>query len=156
LEPQKISGSTLKIIAHRGNLDGPTPDLENSPRHIMHAIDSGFDVEVDVWVIDSKIYFGHDGPVYGPIEESMLEEMSDRLWIHCKNLDALIWFKDNKGKYKYFWHQSDDYTITSNGYFWTFPGMQYSKHSILVSLGPKSPHYTVPHAICTDYPGSYR
>jgi hypothetical protein len=37
------------LIAHRGNLDGPNPSMENHPDYIDAAINAGFHVEVDLW-----------------------------------------------------------------------------------------------------------
>ena len=31
-----------------------------------------------------------------------------------------------------FWHQGDDYTLTSNGYIWTYPGKLLTTKSICV------------------------
>ena len=36
------------LIAHRGNIDGPNPEMENNPQYIDKAIDSGYNVEIDV------------------------------------------------------------------------------------------------------------
>ena len=52
------------LIAHRGNIDGPS-EMENHPDHIQKALDAGFHVEVDAWVIDGEIFLGHDEPQYG-------------------------------------------------------------------------------------------
>ena len=57
------------IIAHRGLLEGPNKELENSPAQIEKAIDENFNVEVDVRYIDREYYLGHDGPEY-PVEIS--------------------------------------------------------------------------------------
>ena len=55
----------MKLIAHRGNITGPKPELENSPDYIFEAIKKGFDVEVDVWYgTDGKFMLGHDNPDY--------------------------------------------------------------------------------------------
>jgi hypothetical protein len=59
----------MKLIAHRGLTDGPNKDLENNPKQILLAIDQSFDCEIDLWSIDSKLYLGHDLPVY-PIDAS--------------------------------------------------------------------------------------
>ena len=54
----------MKLISHRGNLEGENPLLENSPEYIDEAIESGFDVEVDVRCEDHQFYLGHDDPQY--------------------------------------------------------------------------------------------
>ena len=53
----------MKIIAHRGNLSGPT-QTENHPDQIKKALDLGFDVEIDVWYKENKVFLGHDFPQY--------------------------------------------------------------------------------------------
>jgi glycerophosphoryl diester phosphodiesterase len=51
------------LYAHRGNLFGPKPELENTPDYIDEAIKFGFKVEVDVWLKeDGNLYLGHDKP----------------------------------------------------------------------------------------------
>ena len=37
------------LISHRGNLSGINKESENNPNYIKKAMDSGFDVEVDIW-----------------------------------------------------------------------------------------------------------
>ena len=76
------------LISHRGNIDGPNVELENSIEYIKKAIDLGYDVEIDVWYHDKSLYLGHDGPSQ-LITEYSLYSMCDNLWIHCKNLGAI-------------------------------------------------------------------
>jgi len=119
-------------IAHRGNTTGSDPELENSPKYLMEAIQSGFDVEVDVWVRDEEISFGHDGPKYLFIPESFLLEIGHAAWFHCKNFEALNFFNNTFPHLNYFWHQHDDFTLTSQGHIWTYPGKQIGPTSVLV------------------------
>ena len=51
-------------ISHRGNVDSPNKNIENNPEYIKTALYMGFDVEVDVWLIGSDFYLGHDQPQY--------------------------------------------------------------------------------------------
>ena len=39
----------MYLISHRGNLEGPKAEYENSISYIENAISKGFEVEVDVW-----------------------------------------------------------------------------------------------------------
>ena len=56
---------TMKIISHRGNLNGPDPQKENSPEYLAKALEKGFDVEIDIWLKEKEdIYLGHDEPTY--------------------------------------------------------------------------------------------
>ena len=46
----------MKVISHRGNLNGPNKQTENTIESIKTAINLGFDVEIDVWYIDKIFY----------------------------------------------------------------------------------------------------
>jgi len=123
----------MKLIAHRGNTDGSNPLEENKPEYIEKALLKGFDVEIDVRYdsLDGKFYLGHDDPQYVVDQYWMAQHMGS-LWIHCKNIDALYYFADKTGGYNYFWHQNDDFTLTSKNYIWTYPGKSYTPKSIIV------------------------
>lgn len=138
-------------ISHRGNINGPDIEKENSIEQIFIAIGKGFDVEVDVWVIDGVIFFGHDYPKY-LIDDFIIEKIKDSVWFHCKNLEALTYFGKQDGGYRYFWHQSDDFTLTSNNYIWTYPLKEIDGLSILVDLDLTSGfEYDKLYGICSDY-----
>ena len=139
------------LISHRGNLNGAEFDQENKPDFIRSALNYGFDVEVDVWFLDDNFYLGHDSPDY-PIDHNFL--MNKKLWCHAKNLDAL--FELNKLKCTYFWHQKDDYTLTSNNYIWTYPGKPLTKNSIAMIFGKKKININRCAGLCSDYIADYR
>lgn len=111
----------MLLIAHRGNLQGPMPSLENSPAHIQRALDAGFCVEIDLRVKNDELYLGHDYAQY-PIDEEYLVQNKNKLWVHCKDKDAMT--KAIKLNLNCFWHDTDDYTITSYGYVWCFPNKE--------------------------------
>ena len=67
------------LIAHRGNINGKVPELENSPDYINAAISNGYDVEVDVWFQDDEFYLGHDFPQYKTSVEYL---RNNKLWCH--------------------------------------------------------------------------
>jgi glycerophosphoryl diester phosphodiesterase len=140
----------MKIISHRGNLNGPNSISENSISAINTALGQGFDVEIDVWFKNGKWYLGHDKPNY-KINESFLE--NKKLWCHAKNLDALnLMLKNNK--IHCFWHQNDNFTLTSKNYIWTYPNKDTTDNSIIVLIKKqKIPKKTF--GICTDFPISF-
>ena len=121
-------------IAHRGNTNGIVIEKENSPDYVMAALDKGYECEIDLWCLDKKFFLGHDGPQYN-ISEKFLFDLSPKLWVHCKNLEALQFVAETKGSLNGFWHQEDSYTFTTNGYIWTFPNNPTTRLSILVHLG---------------------
>lgn len=140
---QKINN----LIAHRGNTKGKKPSLENSPDYIDEALLQGFDVEVDVWVTD-RIFLGHDKPEY-QCSMNFLINRSEKLWIHCKNLGALEVLNGIK-RLNIFWHQNDDFTLTSKGYIWTYPNKDVCEKSVIVVKNALSYDGTKCHGLCSD------
>ena len=141
----------MRLIAHRGLMKGPNHDVENSKLQIMIALEHGFDVEVDVWNIRGDWYLGHDMPMY---QTDIVFLSEPRLWIHAKNLEAL--YELSKTKFNYFWHQQDDFTLTSHGYIWTYPNKQLTNHSICVMPNwhdgeIRSAKEAGCYGICSDY-----
>ena len=114
-------------ISHRGNVDGPVKDKENNVDHIQKALNRGFEVEVDVRFNKNKFFLGHDYDQFEVDKEFLL---NDKIWCHAKTTEALI--ELDKIKAHYFWHQEDDYTITSRGFIWTYPGKKLFPNSICV------------------------
>lgn len=143
----------MKYIAHRGLLEGPDSGLENHPHQIEKALQQGFDAEVDLWVVDSQLLLGHDAPQYFTDIEFLSKP---GLWIHAKNLTALEYLNAIPHALNYFWHESDQFTLTSRGYIWTYPGKELTKRSVMVM--PETVDSTLGicknaecYAICSDY-----
>jgi glycerophosphoryl diester phosphodiesterase len=128
----------MKIIAHRGNLDGKNPSRENSPEYIDEAIEAGFDVEIDVRCEDHQFYLGHDDAQYH-VPMTWLVKRKDKLWIHCKDLKSLDVLSSSPVDFHYFWHDIDRYTLTSKGIGWVLIGQFPFKKSIIVL--PESINY---------------
>ena len=114
-------------IAHRGLTNGPDKSLENNPKQVLNALEQDYHAEIDLWCVNSELFLGHDSPQY-PIQESFLKHV--HLWIHAKNLSALRWLSNTS--YNYFWHQDDDFTVTSHHWIWTYPGKELTSRSIMV------------------------
>lgn len=156
---------SLIVISHRANLYGPISGKENHPDYIDAAIDAGFQVEVDVRFIDKKWYLGHDGADY-KVSFSWMMERNQCIFWHCKNLEALIqlnrldrprFSNSEHQKIFYFWHQNDDYTLTSGDHIWTFPNKPIKGKRSILCLNKKDAE--VPkgiYGICTDYPLDYK
>lgn len=141
------------LISHRGNLNGPNPSVENSIQYINKAIELGFDVEIDIWNYENKWILGHDIPQY-EIDFNFL--LSDKLWCHAKNIQALFEMKKRNIK-KYFWHENDKFTLTSNNLIWTYPGNILTSESICVlpELNNKKDFGEIA-GICSDYIMKYK
>lgn len=136
----------MKIISHRGNLNGRIPDMENHPYYIMKAISAGFDVEVDVWYKNGQYFLGHDAPEH-VIDEQFLHELP--LWCHAKNADALG--RMASIGVHCFWHESDTYTLTSRNMIWCYVGKRHER-GITVFLDEPPSAFEPVYGVCTDYP----
>lgn len=120
----------IRLIAHRGLMNGPDRTLENHPEQILKAINLSVDCEIDLWMNnDGNLFLGHDGPKYSITKEYLLTN-KQKLWIHAKNIEALYWLTSTD--LVYFWHQEDDFTMTSNNYIWTYPNKKLTSRSICV------------------------
>lgn len=125
-------------ISHRGNIKGVNPELENTPEYIDNALLLADMCEVDVWMIDKELYLSHDYPKEEhKISEDFLSERRTRLIIHCKNIESLIYFQSQFGVYHYFWHQEDNYTLTSYGWIWAYPNITVSEKCLSIAVMPE-------------------
>lgn len=145
------------LISHRGNIDQKIPALENTPVYIERALNAGYNVEIDVWKNNGLWYLGHDMPVR-QIDISYLK--NDRLWCHAKNLPALEGLMSHSD-IRFFWHQEDDVTLTSDNYVWTYPGKKLISNSICVMPerhGIRKEHVSLTSCagICSDVISKYR
>ena len=143
------------LIAHRGNTNGRFESYENEPNYIDKAINEGFDVEVDVWVKDKDIFLGHDTAQYG-VNFRWLKDRISKLWIHCKNIEAVEFFSKHEYDYHYFWHQEDTLTLTSHKYICVYPGKQPIKNSIAVMPETYNDDISNCIGVCSDYIKNYR
>ena len=138
----------MKIISHRGNLFGPNPTEENKEEYILNAINLGYEVEIDVWFVNGMFYLGHDKPEY----KTSIDFISQNgLWVHCKNLEAL--YELTKTDLHYFWHQNDDFTLTSKNIIWTYPNKETTNNSVIVTLENNLEKFLNLdiYGVCTDY-----
>lgn len=143
--------SKIFKISHRGNISGQNVERENSPLFIKEALEKGFSVEVDVWNKDGELSLGHDEPKYLIEKEFLINPM---IWVHCKNVEAVESLKYSG--VHYFWHQSDDITLTSKSFIWTYPGKSIIPGAIAV-LPERHWDWDISKAggICSDYISNY-
>ena len=144
------------LISHRGNTNGRVESLENNPSYVDLAISNEYDVEVDVWYLEGVLYLGHDKPQYG-VDFRWFRDRLSKLWIHCKNVESILYFKECGYEFNYFWHQEDDITLTSKNFIWTFPGKKLTSRSIAVlPESVKDWELTECLGICSDYIKKYK
>lgn len=141
------------IISHRGNIEGPNPELENKVSQIEKAINLGYDVEIDIIYKDNKLYLGHDSP-QEEITLKWLDQYKNKLWIHCKTKEALFFLHNKSKDLNYFCHDKDFATLTSKNIIWGYPGEKI-KNSIFVLPEWENDDISNALGICTDYPEKY-
>ena len=142
------------LISHRGNIDGKNPSKENDPSYVSYALWKGYNVEIDLWVNDSKLFLGHDEPKY-EIDKTWIGFREKNLWIHCKNVSA-IELCYNQNHWNYFWHDTDTLTITSKGFLWVYPGKQPIKNSIAVLPAIHNDDVSYCIGVCSDFISKYK
>ena len=142
------------FISHRGNINGKVPQNENHPDYIDEAIHAGYEVEIDVWMVDNEFYLGHDEPQHKVIY-NWLSTRYEKLWIHCKNVNAVAWF-NMMGGFNYFWHEEDTLTLTSKGFMWVYPGKQPIEDSIAVMPEIHNDNVSLCLGICSDVIEKYK
>ena len=141
------------LIAHRGNINQVIPERENAPDYIDEAIAQGYEVEMDVRLIDGKLFLGHDNPDY----EVSLQWLLDRngsLWVHTKNFAALQYLIDHD--LRIFYHQMENHTIINNcNLIWSHDLAEANEKSIIPLLSmadiSKNPIPKNVYGICSDF-----
>ena len=135
-----------RLIAHRGNINGPNPEMENHPEHIRTALQLGFDVEIDVRHVGGMILLGHDSSQH-KVEWPLLEDR--RIWCHAKTIITFQTLLSNR-RINCFYLNTEEIVLTSQGYIWTFgieavPNTIYGGNSGCMSNMPSV------YGICSDY-----
>lgn len=149
-----------KLISHRGNINGKNELLENNPDYIEVALSKGYDVEIDLWIDNDGFYLGHDEPTY-PVTLNWLVERSLKLWVHCKDLKTIeelkrLEYENGINSIHYFFHNTDDITLTSQGKLWVYPGNQPLKYSIAVLPEIHNEDVSKCYGICSDIIEKYK
>jgi hypothetical protein len=137
-------------IAHRGNFEGRYSERENTISYIEEAIAAGYNVEIDVWLLEKKWHLGHDFPGE-EIDLSFMER--PEIWTHAKNLVGYVSLYSNP-KVHTFWHDKDDFVFTSKGIKWcrsdiiTYDGVSCMPSDLV--LGHYKESGIMPLGICSD------
>lgn len=161
----------MKIISHRGNLNGPNQNTENTIDAIEKALQSGFGVEIDIWYFASRFWLGHDSPETSFSFDTLIRWSNmyadQNLYVHCKNIWALEEMtKIQKSNIIPFFHDVDQCVLLRDNIIWVHPKAIYSvdevsrNKCIAVVSKCKTIKYDLNldisfetwYGICTDYP----
>jgi len=142
-------------IAHRGNTQGPNPDKENHPDYLRDAVRKGYDVELDVWLINGKYILGHDAPQY-EVPDYFLE--NNKFWCHAKNIEAITALIDPGFPVHAFFHDTDACVLTTQKWIWTYPGQPVLGWRSIAVMPERVPGWDISKAggVCTDHPIKYQ
>lgn len=144
----------MKIISHRGNINGLVPEKENRPSYIDSAIQLGYDVEVDLRINNNEFWLGHDEAQYR-VELSWMSLRKDKIWFHCKDIESALVLANLDQYYQFFCHSQDPYVCTNNGYFWVHDLTGKINDKCIIPLLSKEDiekyNNNRPYAICTDF-----
>lgn len=145
-----------KLIAHRGNTDGPKPNHENTLNHLVFALDNDFDVECDVRYENGEFYFGHD-KIGEKCEIEFLK--SSQVWTHAKTPETFERLSRSPD-INAFYQELDGVAITTKGYFWVHSDHHISSaksvHVVINYLDKNPKIIKSGYGICTDFPKLYK
>jgi len=139
----------MVLISHRGNISGSSR-YENHPHYVTKALDKGYSCEVDVWYENGQWRLGHEKPLH-QVSTSFLK--NNKLWCHAKNLNSLHKMLEND--IHCFWHQSDDFTLTSKQIIMTYPDKELTEKSVCIDLNAEKKYDNI-YGICSDNISKYR
>lgn len=143
----------MRIISHRGNIRGPVPGRENAPSYIDCALGNGYDVEIDVRVVNNEIWLGHDEPQY-KVSFNWIFHRQFNLWLHCKDVESAKLCRP----FQSFCHTSDPFSFTTTKRIWLHDLSQKVDHYTIIPLLSKDDVnkdiYRIHdcYGVCTDYP----
>jgi HKD family nuclease len=142
------------LIAHRGNINGPNPDNENTIPYIKKTLEEGYDIEIDVRYVNGSFMLGHNNPNGWAAPIEMLQD--ERVWVHAKTIETLYELLQISNVHC-FYHDFDNCTLTSKGFIWTYPGQKLTPKSICIIQGHSrkitKEYVYLACGICSDFVG---
>lgn len=149
----------MKIISHRGNINGIIQDRENRPSYIDCAIGLGYEVEVDLRFINGEFWLGHDKPQF-KVSENWMFLRKNKIWFHCKDQDSAIKLLELNHNYKFFCHTNDNYVLTSTGHLWVHNLDSIINDKCIIPLlsilDIDNYSHLSPEYVCTDFPSKLK
>lgn len=148
----------LNVISHRGNINGPDKARENKIECIIECIEKySLDVEIDLRTKDNKLFLTHDEiftdfTYFNNVQ--FLKKYKNNLWIHCKDIETLIYANENLQEFNYFGHNNDSFVLTSKRFIFTAPGNLTGTNVVCV-MPELNSSFVNPYNVCavlTDYP----
>lgn len=144
-------------ISHRGNINGRIPELENTKSYIEEALNNNFDVEIDVRFCGNKLWMGHD-ELDEEIDIEWIYAHKERLWVHCKDIESILYLRQAPSEIHYFGHTNDPFVLTSRKFLFCIPNNNLDQNCVMVM--PEHFNFTPrpdnkAGAVLTDFPINY-
>ena len=143
---------TPEKIAHRGLIDGPNHEIENSMTTITEWCRQGRSSELDIWWHKGAFWIGHDEPCQRISKEFL---RSEYLWIHAKNPEAFYELQKLSNErgwgLRIFYHTDEDYALTTTGETIILPGLPDVEGWTYMMPEMRNIVPTVAGKICSDY-----
>jgi len=151
----------MRVISHRGNVFGPGSQCER--KNIERAYELGYDVELDVWIVNEQFYVGHDEPLYELPLEWIDSAMADRTWFHAKNIFA---YNALKGLGVRTFMHADESWAPIGALQWHHPRLNdsitFKENDVVLDVNGHARidiervRKTPPYAICTDWADDWK
>lgn len=110
----------MLYFSNNGNINEINLERQSSPDYILEAIDKGFKVKCSIRLMsDDNFWLGEEEAIH-KIEDNFLIDNAKYLLIHCKNISSLYKIHEFEKQHKnlhYYYHSTDNISITSKKYF---------------------------------------
>lgn len=115
------------LISNRGNLEGPREKKENSIDYVTHALDQGYHVVVDTWIMgEQHLALGSQLPQYSTSLDFIKNQ---KIICRCKTPETLQYLLD-EGVHCFMDTKGANPTLTSGGLIWNNPGQAVTSRGI--------------------------
>jgi hypothetical protein len=114
------------LISNKGNINGIVPERENSIQYVQEALDLGFLVVVDVFLIgQNQVATGCEVPQYSTTVEFL---KNTNIICRAQSIECLEFLLSNQ--VHCFYHKHDRCSLTNGGLLWTRPGSNITKSCV--------------------------
>jgi hypothetical protein len=110
----------MVYYSSNGNISHIDLERESSPDYILEAVKSGYKVRFCIRLMsDDNLWIGEHEAKYKIEDIDFLFKNSKHFLIHCKNISSLHKLReiDLKKQLHYYYHATDNVSISSKGYF---------------------------------------
>lgn len=140
----------MLYISNRGNLAGRDPERENSIGYLHNAVDAGYCIKTDLWIIKNRTVTGNEFPVHSINLEKFNK---DKMLIRARNLPALLFLLENG--YHCFWRESDDVILTNKNFVLSFNNSLIPKSIVMNPEDNVVSEWSNYLGLCSDFISGY-